>query len=98
MRAARLSVANYNTTLSSDSLESGTGSSNSLRSTIQPVGLCAYRRIGGGCEIGCLYRYDEYNEENLPCTTRRATTSNCFSGWQWLATNARSAWREDLRR
>ena len=33
MRATRLSVANYNTTLSSNSLESGTGSSNSLRST-----------------------------------------------------------------
>jgi hypothetical protein len=32
MRATRLSVANYNTTLSSDSLESGTGNSNSLRS------------------------------------------------------------------
>jgi hypothetical protein len=48
----------------------GTASSNSLRSAIQPVGLCAYRRIGGGCEIGCLYRYDEYNEGNLPCTTR----------------------------
>jgi hypothetical protein len=37
MRATRLSVANYNTTLSSDSLESGTGSSNSLRSTIQSI-------------------------------------------------------------
>jgi hypothetical protein len=35
MRATRLSVANYNTTLSSDSLESGTGSSNPFRSTIQ---------------------------------------------------------------
>src|SRR5258708_29695261 len=33
-RATRLSVANYNTTLSSDSLESGTGSSNSLRSKL----------------------------------------------------------------
>jgi len=32
MRATRLGVANYKTTLSSDSLESGTGSSNSLRS------------------------------------------------------------------
>jgi hypothetical protein len=32
MRATCLSVANYNTTLSSDSLETGTGSSNSLRS------------------------------------------------------------------
>jgi len=32
MRATRLSVANYNTTLSSESLETGTGSSNSLRS------------------------------------------------------------------
>jgi hypothetical protein len=30
-------MSNYNTTLSSDSLESGTGSSNSLRSTIQSV-------------------------------------------------------------
>jgi len=39
MRATRLSVANYNTTLSSDSLESGTGSSNSLRSTIQSIVL-----------------------------------------------------------
>jgi hypothetical protein len=35
MRATRLSVANYNTTLSSDSLETGTGSSNSLRSATQ---------------------------------------------------------------
>jgi hypothetical protein len=35
MRATRLSVANYNTTLSFDSLESGTGSSNSLRSAKQ---------------------------------------------------------------
>jgi hypothetical protein len=35
MSATRLSVANYNTTLSSASLESGTGSSNSLRSTKQ---------------------------------------------------------------
>ena len=32
IRATRLSVANYNTTLSSESLETGTGSSNSLRS------------------------------------------------------------------
>ena len=32
MRATRLSVANYNTTLSSDNLEIGTGSSNSVRS------------------------------------------------------------------
>jgi hypothetical protein len=35
IKATRLSVANYNTTLSSDSLETGTGSSNSLPSTIQ---------------------------------------------------------------
>jgi hypothetical protein len=32
IKATRLSVANYNTTLSSESLETGTGSSNSLRS------------------------------------------------------------------
>jgi len=35
MRATRLSVANYNTTLSSDSLETGTGSSNSLPSATE---------------------------------------------------------------
>src|SRR6266436_6845425 len=35
IRATRLSVANYNTTLSSESLETGTGSSNSLSSTTQ---------------------------------------------------------------
>ena len=35
MRATRLSVTNYNTTLSSDSLETGTGSSNSLLSAKQ---------------------------------------------------------------
>jgi hypothetical protein len=39
IKATRLSVANYNTTLSSDSLETGTGSSNSLRSTIQSLGF-----------------------------------------------------------
>ena len=48
MRATRLSVANYNTTLSSDSLESGAGSSNSLRSAghsrvAQPLGFCPHR-------------------------------------------------------
>ena len=37
LKATRLSVANYNTTLSSDSLETGTGSSNSLRSANQSV-------------------------------------------------------------
>jgi len=35
MRATRLSVTNYNTTLSSDCLETGTGSSNSLLSAKQ---------------------------------------------------------------
>jgi hypothetical protein len=35
IKATRLSVANYNTTLSSESLETGTGGLNSLRSTIQ---------------------------------------------------------------
>jgi hypothetical protein len=42
MTATRLSVTNYNTTLSSDSLETGTGSSNSLRSaspSVYPVSL-----------------------------------------------------------
>ena len=39
MRPTRLSVANYKTTLSSDSLESGTGSSNSLRSILQSLGF-----------------------------------------------------------
>jgi hypothetical protein len=47
MRATRLSVANYNTTLSSDSLESGTGSSNSLRRVTAnryPV-VASFRRV-----------------------------------------------------
>ena len=35
LKATRLSVANYNTTVSSESLETGTGSSNSPRSTIE---------------------------------------------------------------
>jgi hypothetical protein len=39
MRATRLSVANYNTTLSSDSLATGTGSSNSLPSAKQSLSL-----------------------------------------------------------
>jgi hypothetical protein len=45
MRAARLSVANCNTTLSSDSLESGTGSSNPLCSTGQSfeTAACVWR-------------------------------------------------------
>jgi hypothetical protein len=41
----RLSVTNYNTTLSSDSLETGTGSSNSLRSAIQSFSFRTSRRI-----------------------------------------------------
>src|SRR5437870_68379 len=41
IKATRLSVANYNTTLSSESLEAGTGSSNSLRSATQS-GMLAY--------------------------------------------------------
>jgi hypothetical protein len=35
--ATRLSVANYNTTVSSESLETGTGSSNSLRSSSESL-------------------------------------------------------------
>ena len=46
IKATRLSVANYNTTLSSESLETGTGSSNSLRSTIQSISSCTSWRIG----------------------------------------------------
>jgi hypothetical protein len=37
IKATRLSVANYNTTLSSESLETGTGGSNSLRSANQSL-------------------------------------------------------------
>src|SRR5260370_12485070 len=37
IKATRLSVVNYNTTLSSESLETGTGSSNSLRSPKESV-------------------------------------------------------------
>jgi hypothetical protein len=51
MRATRLSVANYNTTPSSDSLETGTGSSNSLRSTPQSRGFATYRRMAGKARV-----------------------------------------------
>ena len=37
IKATRLSVANYNTTLSSESLETGSGGSNSLRSANESV-------------------------------------------------------------
>ena len=40
IKATRLSVANYNTTLSSESLETGTGGSNSLRSASQSPMMC----------------------------------------------------------
>jgi hypothetical protein len=43
MRATRLSVANYNRTLSSDSLETDTGSSNSLRSAIESMRISGLR-------------------------------------------------------
>ena len=47
LKATRLSVANYNTTVSSESLETGTGSSNSLRSASESLSLgliCSTRR------------------------------------------------------
>ena len=40
IKATRLSVANYNMTLSSESLETGTGGSNSLPSAIESFSLC----------------------------------------------------------
>jgi hypothetical protein len=56
MRATRLSVANYNTTLSSDSLESGTGGSNPLRSTIQSATFGTYRKIAGKARVCAEHR------------------------------------------
>jgi len=53
MRATRLSVANYNTTLSSDSLETGTGSSNLLRSANES--LRTDTRFIGGIVVLVLY-------------------------------------------
>jgi hypothetical protein len=47
IKAIRLSVANYNTTLWSESLGTGTGSSNSLRSaneSLPPELICSKRR------------------------------------------------------
>ena len=46
IKATRLSVANYNTTLSSESLETGTGGSNSLRSATESR-LYHYRALDG---------------------------------------------------
>ena len=50
IKATRLSVANYNTTLSSESLETGTGGSNSLRSAKQSFSTGPLP--GGGSEFG----------------------------------------------
>src|SRR5713226_4755327 len=44
IKATRLSLANYNTTVSSESLETGTGSSNSLRSASKSAMLGILRR------------------------------------------------------
>jgi hypothetical protein len=43
IKATRLSVANYNTTLSSESLETGTGGSNSLRSANESASCRLFR-------------------------------------------------------
>src|SRR5690348_7787215 len=49
MRATCLSVADYNTTLSTDSLETGTGSSNSLRSANESRTLRILRKNEANC-------------------------------------------------
>jgi hypothetical protein len=55
MRATtRLCVANYNTTLSSDSLESGTGSSNSLRSAKESLRTDP-QRFAASCTGGWIH-------------------------------------------
>jgi hypothetical protein len=51
MRATRLAVANYNTKLSSDSLGSGTGSSNPLRSANESVRTDTCPSLRVQCEI-----------------------------------------------
>src|SRR5262249_825946 len=53
----RLSFTNYNTTLSSDSLETGTGSSNSLRSS--PSG---FGHLGESLEIRWKHRPDDIQQ------------------------------------
>ena len=51
IRAIRLRGANYKTTLSANSLETATDSSNSLPSTIQSVSFGTYRRIAGKARV-----------------------------------------------
>src|SRR5260370_31471767 len=52
-----VSIAKPSMVLSYESLETSTGSSNSLRSTIQSVSSCPYRRIAGKARMrGNLWR------------------------------------------
>ena len=55
LKATRLSVGSYNTTVSSESLETGTGSSNSLRSATESR-LCGFSARSGGIACACGVR------------------------------------------
>jgi len=53
--------------LSSDSLETGTGSSNSLPSTIQSVSFGTYRRIAGKARVSPRRAILGQGKESLSC-------------------------------
>jgi hypothetical protein len=81
MRATRLSVANYNTTLSSDSLESGTGSSNSLRSTNESISLglvCSIDRNSPRVALHSVVRRHQ-RRPTLCCVERKMPSNSLLA-------------------
>jgi 1-acyl-sn-glycerol-3-phosphate acyltransferase len=84
MRATRISVANHNTTLSSDSLESGTGSSNSPESPPPQRGIVEFVWGAAATALAVFY-----TAALAPCAAlvsvlgypHLATPINRFWGW-----------------
>ena len=71
MRATCLSVAGYNTTLSSDSLETGTGSSNSLRSAKESVLFTKNLGAAGNSRVTRRCALDANRRARVLCAIRQ---------------------------
>jgi hypothetical protein len=78
-----LSVGNYNTTLSYDSLETGTGSSNSLCSTIQSFSFRTSRRIARDPRV-CVRFAIMHGPRERPRWFESAKSSKSYPGAIWL--------------
>jgi hypothetical protein len=98
LKATRLSVANYNTTVSSESLETGTGSSNSLRSAIESFSVYDSARHDrnthphGRFRIAC--GSGERSEQTLSTTVRDPRT--LFAAEKIAGDNAGSGHSEEI--